>query len=305
MSTLIRSLGALLVGAGLLAAQPGGGPSITLTEDIVFHPTAAINSTANELGFTEAETTLQVRDVLDGGHFYQVTAGARFTFYNFEANDEPINDLGELWDDVTGVNLEGLYRHRLNDSWAAVGILGVRAASEDGADLTDGLTLRAALGGAYQVNRGLEVGLGIFYQDRLEDDALIIPYILIEWQINERTRLTTRNGAFLTYQLNEERTQQLDAGISWTGNSFRLDDGRNDLLAGGAVDEDRFDAIVGYTYRFANGFAVRAYTGMAFAQEFDLFTEAGDEVDFEATYGIEDFETDARFIFGIEASIRF
>ena len=119
--------------------------------------------------FLPLSTTWRLIGVLRGGFSDYETAP-------FDSNGLQTWNVGGL------VTLDG----QLNDTWsAAFGILG-GASWEDGASFSDSLNGGGLVMAGYRISPTLKIGVGALYLTRLNEDALIVPALGLDWQVSDR-----------------------------------------------------------------------------------------------------------------------
>lgn len=132
------------------------------------------------------------------------------------------------WKDVTVLTVEVNYIAPINQEWSY--FLGVSgdASYERGADFNHALTLSGAGGVAYQVSDDLRLGFGLAAGSRLEDDIYVVPIVTVDWQINDKLKLSSSPGfgsrtagVELSYAVSDSVTLGLAAGFE--AREFRLD----------------------------------------------------------------------------------
>lgn len=239
-SSIARSAAAIAL--PLLLASPAvaqdGGP-----------PESAGGPPPAEPGFTfslEGQAILDFDRDLDGGGSMEVTRLAFSPKIDWTMNDATSVSLGlgiryddyefdgtsvfgatAPWDDVNGVDIDVMVRHRINDSWTFFGGPSVSFDAEDGADLADGATVSGLAAAIYAVNRDLLIGPAVIVSSQIEDGVQVIPIPYVRWQIREDLRLSTEGdihgpGVALTWDLRDDL--DLSVGIGWANRRFRLDD---------------------------------------------------------------------------------
>jgi hypothetical protein len=135
------------------------------------------------------------------------------------------------WHSVQGIQVGAQLGWRLDDRWSlSTGIFG-GAAGEPDADAGDALSFGGSVGVAWRANDQLTIGGGVLVASQLEDDALVIPLLTIDWQITDHLRLSNVAGpeAYPTgagIELVCEAWEAWEFGIGgrWESRRFRLDD---------------------------------------------------------------------------------
>lgn len=99
----------------------------------------------------------------------------------------------------------------------------IAASAEDGADLGDAIVGTAYAGVGYYLNEHLKIGVAMAVATRLDQYPLILPLPSLNWEINDRWRLSTAGqpGLTLFYKPSEDWTLSLGGG--YESRNFRLD----------------------------------------------------------------------------------
>src|SRR5690606_22602216 len=156
-----------------------------------------------------------------------------------------------------------------------------RVAGDADVDIDDAGTIGGRIGWRRQFSDDVAVGLGVFATTRIEDDALILPAVSVDWRLHERWRVSvdgTRGE--LIHDLDDDL--ELAFGAAWENRRFRLDD---DPIADSAVVEDTAVPIfarLGYRPD-DSGLRFDLIGGVIVAQEFEIADRHGDnEREFES-----------------------
>jgi Domain of unknown function (DUF6268) len=160
-------------------------------------------------------------------------------------------------------------------SWFIGG--GVAYTGELGADFGDSLTYAAFGGFRYKLSDSVDVGFGLGYVTRLEDDGFPIPVPQIQWQINDRWRLDVGSQgprADLWYKATDDLN--LGASIGWLRREWRLD---NDGAAPEGVFRDSaVPLLFNVDWSPSERISVEASAGVAFARTLKIYDKEGDEL---------------------------
>lgn len=187
------------------------------------------------------------------------------------------------WRDPQSIQLGGNLRMRLDDSWSLQAGLFGTASGELDADVEDTLSIGGILGATYRADERFMIGGGVLVASQIEDDALIIPLIFIDWRINETLRLTNAAGpeAYPTgagLELVWSATRELDLAIGgkYEVRRFRLDD---EGPAPDGVGQDRSFGLWGRAaYRFTPQLRLDFIFGAALGGELRLENDRGNKL---------------------------
>ena len=169
---------------------------------------------------------------------------AEYTSYEFDGGDPLLPGVAGSEDpfdqaESYEISLTTIVRTSERVSWLAIGT--VASAFEPGADFGDSVSGTVLVGGLYQFSENLRLGAGVIVAFDLDGQPNVIPIPNIDWQIDERWRLSSgRFGLQLMYEQSEQL--KLGVGSRFVGREFRLSD---DAPVPGGIVEDDSIAIAG------------------------------------------------------------
>lgn len=190
-----------------------------------------------EVGTYSATTKVTMLVPIDDQTDTIFSIGQTSTGYNFTGFGGFGGGRTDPIDFALKTEITGRIIHALDENWSFFGGAQAAFTGEPGADFDDALTFGGLGGVRYQVHEDLTIGVAIAVKTRLEDDALVFPVPVVEWQIDDYWHLHLGGdtssgdpGAELTYELNDE----WDLGVSVTvrSESYRLEDDNSDLPDG-------------------------------------------------------------------------
>ena len=199
------------------------------------------------------------------------------------------------WDKINRASAGLRINYQLSRKWGVSTGAFARFAGESGADFGDSTTYGGTLGFLYAPSKDFFVGAGVFVSSRIEDDILVVPGLLFNWQINEKLRLSSLLTGVRTelgprVQFNYELGNGFSTGLSvgYEFQRFRLDD---DGIAVNGVGDIKVLPVWGSIYYDINKiFRLAIYGGAGFLGELELEDSSGDRITKE------DFDT--LFFFG-------
>ncbi|MDX2452544.1 DUF6268 family outer membrane beta-barrel protein [Desulfosarcina sp.] len=135
----------------------------------------------------------------------------------------------DLWDEIfrPGISLPVFYS--TGGKWRFGIIPSIDFAGASGAETSESISYGAVLSAAYAFRPNLMLGLGVGIFERL-DQSEVFPFVVIDWKINERLRLTNpfRAGpvgpAGLELVYTPDNTWEMGIGGAYRSYRFRLDD---------------------------------------------------------------------------------
>lgn len=215
--------------------------------------------------------------------------------YDFENATTIIAGTGEPWSDVQSYRLAPTFTFDVGETWSLLVGGDVRIAYEPGADLGDSLTGGGFIAARWKIDENFALTLGVSGRSRIEDDALVLPVLGVEWKISDRLSFATQGiGGGLTYKLTDALDLTLRA--SYDPRDYRLDDDRA-LLPGGVVQDDRVPVGLELTWRPSPMIALSVYGGAVVYQEFETLDSVGNTVS--------EVESDPAAFIAVRGTIRF
>ncbi|GEM_PF-4912780 len=198
-------------------------------------------------------------------------------------DDDPFGTLHDV-----GLSVGAGYR--FNDEWSAFGSFGVNAAFEDGAELTDSITVSGVLGAAYQLNADVTLGFGVIAATRLEDTDIVLPTFAFNWQIDERWSLGStgvvaraadrsplNQGVAVELAYEPDDNVRYFSRLAYRQNTWRLSED-NDFLEDGIFQHERVAFSLGLDWQPAPTATVRVLAGLNLDQSIEFEDSRGDDV---------------------------
>lgn len=251
----------LLCALTALPALAQKAPTTTLEAEVSHQPGSSLSFAApgEKLSLTEAETRLSHSRPLNEGLL-------RFGGYYGYSSYDYSRTTADLKVDSLGISL--FSAHPIDSQWSWYGTTGASWAADRQARLSAGGVYFVSGGVTYKFTEDFRLSAGITVKSRLQDSTAILPTPGIDWQISDKLRLYTANGAFLTYDYFGDKSTVLDAGVRYSSRDLRLE---STPAAGRRALRDTAWALdMGATYTFANSWFVRP--GLSVILERDLET---------------------------------
>lgn len=187
-----------------------------------------------------------------------------------------------IWGRIDEVNLSVPIRFGLGGATALV-IPTLRYSGEEGVDAADGQTGGVIVGALWRVRDGLLLGPGLGAVTQLQGGLAYFPFLLIDWSITDRVKLSTGRGLGASrgpgLSLSYEVSEALSLGLAgrYEDVEFRLD---GDGLAPGGIGRDRSLPLVAtLDWKPAPGLSINAFAGMQFGGTLTLEDEDGHKID--------------------------
>ncbi|MBL8763441.1 MAG: hypothetical protein JNM07_04145 [Phycisphaerae bacterium] len=216
------------------------------------------------------------------------------SFYDFSNASALVPGSRDPFDDAYAVSLAPTIFHRLSPEWTVFGGGIFRWSAESGADLSSAVTAGGIAGATWTLSDRLALSFGVAASSRLDDHALVVPIVGVDWKIGDDLRLASEGLGFrLTKTLDSQWSISL-AG-RWELRDFRLrDDGP---LPEGVVRDSRAPVEVALAWSPSRAVTVRLAGGAIVWQEFRFDDREGNRVS-------EDNTRPTPFV-GLTASIAF
>ncbi len=184
--------------------------------------------------------------------------------------------------------------YSIDETWGVLLGCSFESSLQDGAEFDESIRWGGFGGVRYQWTESFALTLGVNAATRLEDDAIIIPIIGVDWRVNDKVTLRTEGpGAAAVVDLGEGFLFTLRG--RWEPREYRLDD--SGPVPGGVLRDEAILLGVELGYRPSNTLLLAAEVGGVFDQEFETLNSNGNEVAKE--------DSDPSLYIGFRASIRF
>ena len=190
---------------------------------------------------------------------------------------------GTPWTTTVDLTLKTSMKLNLNRKWQIRASVFCGWAGEHDAVFDDSFTVGAILGVAYRFNDTLTLGFGSLISDRLEDDLLVIPSVIVDWKITPKLTLSnvrgaasypTGAGAELVYAF--DRSLSLSLGARYEYRRFRLDGEGAPPTQGGVGTERSFPTWLRLEYKPAPNIRLHLVGGISFGEQLELQNRTGE-----------------------------
>ncbi|MEN8149146.1 MAG: hypothetical protein ABFS86_04940 [Planctomycetota bacterium] len=212
----------------------------------------------------------------------QVSLGVGFgeEHYRF-FGDEGLGG-ADPWDVARSVSVGGRVRYALDGKWSLFGAPKFIWSVEEGADLGDGFTFGLFGGARYAVSETLTIGPGLGLLTQIEESPVLFPFLLIEWEMDDRWSLSTGSGLaatrgpglVLSCQLADD--WRIGLGGRWEQFRFRLDD--EGPAPDGVGEESSLPGYLALTWKPTWRTSVSLLAGVNFFGRLSLYDEDGHEL---------------------------
>lgn len=199
------------------------------------------------------------------------------------------------WEEVNQADATFILNHGLGGKWSFMGLGFASSAYSTEADFEDGFAWGAAVGGKYQKSETFSFVVGLAYLTRLEDSALMIPFVGIEWQITDRLLLEGMMGLNLKYDLRGDGNSVLGFGLDYSMEGFRLEKDAVDASQR-AVRPEGFGCFLSYTQRFGENLSIILKIKGIGEQDYKIIEDG---------HKISSFKTESSLFYGAGLNITF
>jgi len=253
--------------------------------------------------FTQLRTDVDISATTALTDDLDLTLGFGYEYNNYEFSGETRFGGIEPWENVHVLDMAAILTLRPSDDWAVFGGPLLEFAAEAGADFGDSWIAGGMGGVTYRFSDDLLLGGGIGIVSQLEDEARLFPVVIIEWNISDDLRLSSRtaatatggNGLELIYDVAEG--WELAGGVGYEFRRFRLDDDVEGPAPEGAGEHDALPLWARLSYQLNETVTLNLYGGALAEGEFKIRDVAGVDV------GSAEYETAP--MIGFSASFRF
>ncbi len=195
-------------------------------------------------------------DLDDAGSFSVLRTGASFKTggpwtesvfagLSFDAEYSNYDSDSGIPSDFVFLDLRPSVSVYLNENLGVYGGLILGAGGEPDADVGQSLMYGAFVGFNYQVSPGVWIGTGVGFSTQLEDDALVVPLINLNWAINDRLTLEANGlSGKLNYQLDGAWSVFLEGRYEFR--QYRLAD--DAAIPEGVFSDESIPVGIGVTY---------------------------------------------------------
>lgn len=292
MPARVRSAVAIVLSAGMAAAPAArAAPSVSFSVTPVYQVDAGLDS-GGEAGFTALLASAGA-----GWRLHpRASLGARLRLdYEDWRFDDPRGFGGVApWTRLYRAGVSVPYGLETAGGWRWGLTPTIEYSGEAGARLEDALEYGFTASVSRDVRPDLTLGLGVGVFERLEDSS-VFPFLIVDWRISERLRLTNPfaagpagpAGLELSYRLPSGWTAGV--GAAYRSYRHRLD---QDGPYPGGVGEHRFVPLFVQLGRdLSKGMALRLYAGVAAGTRLRVEDEDGrrleeEDADPSATLGV-------------------
>lgn len=207
-------------------------------------------------------------------------------WYRFEGDSELSPTPGAApWSDVQALTALTRANWQIDQRWSANLGLRLGVAGESRARVKDSLTYGGDLSVSYSFGRDLTIGGGALVQSQIEDKPLVIPLIIVYWQVTDSIVVSNvlgpeayPTGAGLEVAWRPDRQTELSLGARWETRRFRLDDRGDQIRREGVGEDVGLPLWARATWRLESGLRIDLVGGVSLFNEYQLDDRNGNEI---------------------------
>lgn len=240
------------------------------------HEFEADLDTAGDVSTTRAGAAIDAWGAINESLRLETTLQIESSFYEFNdaqvllaGSDGPIDEGYDLL-------LRPILRGEVNERWGWLAGLQLRLSGEADADIEDAAGIGGFAGVTRHFSDRFSLTLGAGAQSRLEDSAIVIPYIAFDWRPTEDLRVWSDGlGVHVSREIDESWSAR--AFARYESREFRLDD--DGPIPDGVFRDDIVLLGVGTTWAPASSRMTVAFDlGASIYRDMDVLDAGGDEI---------------------------
>lgn len=213
---------------------------------------------------------------------FNLTIGFETEWSRYDVKSSDFSGWADAAEDLFIGRFGGLGNYKLNDTWELTLGGSISWGGDFDASFSDGLGGNGLFSVTYRFTPRFSLSPAVLALARLEDDALIIPVIGLDWQINDDWRLRTVGpGAELTWNADDEWMVFLRA--VYRTRDFRL--APNASVPSGVLREGAVPLTAGFEWSPSPRVTATFFGGAVIGGSLRLTESDGDEI-FDEDYDV-------------------
>lgn len=256
-------------------AGPGPGINLTLTPlgEITF--STDLKNSSGSFSVYRGGLKLGVSGAVDEQLRLNLSVSTEASSYHFRNATGIIAGTSKPFNDMNLARISPSAVYAIDNEWAVVVGGLVEFAGEGSADVGDSATGGGFASARYAFSKDFSLGFGVLAVSRLEDSALVVPIVSLEWQITPKVSLASKElGGVLTAKLSDEWSFFMQAG--YETREYRL--AEESLQSKGVLRDRRVPVSAGVRYAPARWLECSLRGGATVWQEFKLDDMDGNQV---------------------------
>jgi hypothetical protein len=212
------------------------------------------------------------------GMYAQLNLGVDFEHSNYDFHNATglVPGTDNPFDTIERTALKARFAQHLSREWSYL-VGGTAALSfEEGADV--GQSLQGVLYGAptYALSDKLSIGAGVVVSTRLEDNALVLPLVILDWDVAEHWNLSNNGELGLTLAYSPNERWSFSVGGHFEYRDFRLDE--HGPLPNGVGRDSRWPVAFTVMYKPTARTTLEADVGVYVAQRIEVLDANGTSI---------------------------
>ncbi len=207
-------------------------------------------------------------------------------WYRFEGDSALSPSPGAApWSDIHAITALASANWQIDPRWSANLGLRVGTAGEADARIGDSIVYGGNLAVSYSFSREFTLGAGALVQTQIEDRPLIIPLLVVYWQVTDSIVISNvlgpeayPTGAGLEAAWRPDGTTELSIGSRYEVRRFRLDDTGDAVRRQGIGEDVGLPIWARATWRLDNGLRLDLVGGVSLMNEYSLDDRNGNEI---------------------------
>lgn len=220
--------------------------------------------------------------------------GYEYSNYDFSRPNAFIAGATSPFEDIHILDLGLTAFVGIDEEWSWFAGVKGRVAGEGGVDVEDAGTIGGVGGLVWDLGDDRSIALGVSAMSQIEDDALILPVININWKLNEQWRFVS-SGSRGEFIATIDDRNEIAFGAAWENRRFRLDDSAPQLAA--VVEDTSVPIFARFAHKPSENVAINLIGGVVLWQEFEVSNRHG-----RAT---RDFDADPSAFLGLSVNVGF
>ncbi len=276
----------LFVTTSLAVAETEWTGSLTIGAD--YQGWTDIDDPQGEFDFWHANVAGNAQRRLSEDSKWSIALQGGYRAFGYRFDGLPLGI--DPWDETHVVRLSPRMVYAIDQEWSLFGGPVGEFSGESGARFSKAIRGGALFGAQWRPRPGLMIGLGVLGMTAIEDDFLIQPIVLVDWQINDQWRFSTqswtsRGGRLeIIYAFADSWEASIAGGRE--RERFRLDRSSAESSEG-VGEESSLPITLQISKTLRSALKIDLYGGIAVNGELRVETETGDKIavsDFDRSF---------------------
>ncbi len=281
-------------GEAALAEEQGGDLTFTLTPRLRYQFDTGLDGGNGDFrvfrGGVGAKADWQATDRVT----LSFGLGYEYSNYDFSRPNIFIAGATSPFEDIHILDLGLTAYVGIDEEWSWFAGVKGRIAGESDVDIDDAGTIGGVGGLVWDLGDDRSIAFGVSAMSQIEDDALILPIINVNWKLTEQWRFAS-SGASGEFIATIDDRNEIAFGAAWENRRFRLDDSAPQLAA--VIEDTSVPIFVRYAHKPGDSITINLIGGVIAWQEFEVSNRNG--------LASRDFDADPSAFVGLNVNIGF